>query len=299
MRCIALLILICTFSIFIQPKSTFSAGCLNNEILSHFDSDSADFLAASFPSCVYAKDCKTALLQLEKLNKKDPVLYSFIKGCALANGDCLKRDVGKAFDKLLFCSKYSYTCKMNLLRLYYFFEKEKLKYKEFALELANENDSDAYAYLIDAERYSNPPNRKQEYFWLSVYKKWILDKIDRVNNAASRLSPSEREKINDIINYEKRNLQEFLMKLNNEINTIQVNEFGTINFNEIDKNASDFFNKVKNTPAKIDPLSRLQVLYSVDGESKAKGNPFFSTRVKDGLLRTIKDIDIFLQSLRD
>lgn len=299
MKKITVLFLIGIFSIFIHPISPQAAGCLNNAILSYFDEGSPEFLAASFPSCVYGKDCKTALKQLEKLNTKDPVLYAFIKGCALANGDCFKRDISKAYDYLSSCSKYSFICKTNLLLLYYYFEKEKWKYKELARELANQNFHGAYAYLIDTERYGSPPNRKQEYFWLSVYKKWILDRIEKVTDSASRLAPEEREKAIDLINSEKRGLQEFLMKLDSELNTIEVNEFGTINFIEIDNNASKFFNSVKDTPIKIDPLSRLELLYSVDGESKAKANLSPPRQRRDGLVHTIKDIDIFLKSLRD
>ena len=125
------------------------ASCLDDGMLGYMDKSAPEVSVLAFPQCVRANQCSIAKKELEKIKKYDDVKYSFLKGCALANGDCFKQDILEAERLLAACSKRSYTCKIALFNLYSIYGDDPRKYEQFALELANNRYIGAYGFLAD------------------------------------------------------------------------------------------------------------------------------------------------------
>lgn len=141
---------IIAIAIYFMSLSTFVlASCLDEGMLKHMDKNAPEVSVLAFPQCVALNQCKIARNELEKVKNYDGVKYSFLKGCALANGDCFKQDLKEAEKLLLSCSKYSRACKINLFNLYSIYGDNPEKYEQFALDLANSNYIMAIGFLAD------------------------------------------------------------------------------------------------------------------------------------------------------
>lgn len=141
---------IIAIAIYFMSLSTFAlASCLDEGLVGKMDKTSPEVSVLAFPQCVMLNQCKIARNELEKVKNYDGVKYSFLKGCALANGDCFKQDLKEAEKLLLSCSTRSEACKMNLFSLYSIYGNNPEKYEQFALELADTGYIRAFGFLAD------------------------------------------------------------------------------------------------------------------------------------------------------
>lgn len=145
----AMRIIVAAIICFVSISSFSVASCLDDGMLGYMDKSAPEVSVLAFPQCVRANQCSIAKKELEKVKKYDDVKYSFLKGCALANGDCFKQDLLEAERLLTSCSKRSYTCKIALFNLYSFYGEDPRNYEQFALELANNRYIGAYGFLAD------------------------------------------------------------------------------------------------------------------------------------------------------
>lgn len=258
------------FFLFITFPLQVMASCLEHPILLHFEKESPDFLAASFSSCVYANQCTTAIRQLEKLKNVDPVRYAFIKGCALANGDCYKQNLKEAENNLSFCSKYTATCKNNLLDFYYLFAKNKSKFKNLALSVADEGYHGAYGYLAEVAKEEGDSGLGRRYLWLTIYKLWSENKLRIYISKFEEIPHNEEKKeIRYFVENEISNLKVFIKEINDEL-VIPKQKLAKRDLGILDHEAIKFISSLKNKQTPKDELSQISMLYQVDGKAKAK-----------------------------
>lgn len=142
-------IIVAAIICFVSISSFSVASCLDDGMLGYMDKSAPEVSVLAFPQCVWANQCTVAKKELEKVKQYDDVKYSFLKGCALANGDCFKQDLKESERLLISCSKRSYACKIALFNLYSFYGDNPRNYEQFALELADNGYIGAYGFLAD------------------------------------------------------------------------------------------------------------------------------------------------------
>lgn len=177
------------------------ASCLDDGSLAFADKSRPEFSVVAFPGCVFAEQCKIALKELEKVKKYGELEYSFYKGCALANGDCLKKDLVEAEKLLLRCASQSRIGKIALLTFYSFYAENRKQYESFALSLAGEGEKEAMNYLALVYWEENTESGiSKSYFWTKVlsivYEKklnWLMktkEQSAKIDNERSNIVSS-------------------------------------------------------------------------------------------------------------
>ena len=177
------------------------ASCLDDGMLAYANKNSPEFSVVSFPRCVFADQCKIALKELEKVKKYGELEYSFYKGCALANGDCLKKDLIEAEKLLVRCASQSRIGKIALLTFYSFYAENRKQYENFALSLAGEGEKEAMNYLALVYWEENTESGiSKSYFWTKVlsivYEKklnWLMktkEQSAKIDNERSNIVSS-------------------------------------------------------------------------------------------------------------
>lgn len=117
--------------IFILSFSNFSlASCIDDAMLSlPVDKNNPIVSVLTFPRCIYDKECNLALKELKKVKKYGELEYLFYKACALANGECLNKDLIEAEKLLVRCSSESRIGRVALLTFYFFYAENKKQYQ--------------------------------------------------------------------------------------------------------------------------------------------------------------------------
>lgn len=186
---------------------TASASCLNQGMLNMIqDKNSLHYLEQVFPLCVSTKECGPAVKGLEKLKNVDPVRYAYLKGCALANGDCFKRNLEEAEKNLLYCSRYSRVCRTQLFNLYATFGPNPKNYEQFALSLASEGYKMAISFLIDLDVAEH--KYADAYFWALVLyysndlqiqntEKWVTEQRSYIESQGGNPDSVPGTNVND------------------------------------------------------------------------------------------------------
>lgn len=82
-----------------------AASCLENKYFTH--SSGVFYDAGGFINCLDQNQCKPAVKILSKIEKDDPIIFAYLKGTALANGDCFKKNSKEAEKFLLLAAKYN------------------------------------------------------------------------------------------------------------------------------------------------------------------------------------------------
>lgn len=255
----------------VSGSMTTSASCLNQGLLGMMkDKNSIQYLEQVFPLCVSTKECGPALKGLEKLKNADPVRYAYLKGCALANGDCLKRNLEEAEKNLLYCSKYSRTCRTQLFNLYATFGPNPKTYEQFALALASEGYKMAYSFLADL--YAHEPKYTDAYFWALVLyytndiqiqriKKWLKEQREYIKNQGGNPDSVPGTTVNDtnIPGLEKWNAEIMPM-------TVRIGYHVPKSFwDKIRGLAYDYASKLKGPAEGHDELQSLSNIYGLTG----------------------------------
>lgn len=193
-------------TIYFMSLSTFTlASCLDEGMLKLMDKSSPEVSVLAFPQCVMLNQCKIARNELNKVKNYDTVKYSFLKGCALANGDCFKQNLQEAEKLLISCSTYSDACKKNLFNLYVTYGDKPEKYTQFALELADSGHILAIAFLADL--YANKgtlEGHAKSYFWA----KFLLRIFENQLRAQDRFEYDNRAYITPNVNLRKQRVAE-------------------------------------------------------------------------------------------
>lgn len=126
-----IILVILVFVLFLG-KLCVASTCLDHKIF-HRD-DELFYDAAGFANCLYENQCGLGLKALEKVRKKDQVLYSYLKGVALAKGDCFKQNVKDAETLLFYAAQYDTNFMLSFLKFCISFDIWKHEYFEIALK---------------------------------------------------------------------------------------------------------------------------------------------------------------------
>ena len=206
------------------------ASCLDEGMLAYANKSSPEFSVVSFPGCVFADQCKIALKELEKVKKYGELEYSFYKGCALANGDCLKKDLVGAEKLLVHCASQSRIGKIALLTFYSFYAENRKQYENFALSLAGEGEKEAMNYLARVYWEENTESGiSKSYFWtkvLSIAYEKKLNRLIKTKEQSAKIDNERSSIISSLVEVQQA-LKMISSKLDNEtinkLNVIAVN----------------------------------------------------------------------------
>lgn len=206
------------------------ASCLDEGMLAYANKSSPEFSVVSFPGCVFADQCKIALKELEKVKKYGELEYSFYKGCALANGDCLKKDLVGAEKLLVYCASQSRIGKIALLTFYSFYAENRKQYENFALSLAGEGEKEAMNYLARVYWEENTESGiSKSYFWtkvLSIAYEKKLNRLIKTKEQSAKIDNERSSIISSLVEVQQA-LKMISSKLDNEtikkLNVIAVN----------------------------------------------------------------------------
>lgn len=257
---------------------SYASSCLDQGILGFIqDKNSIEYAEQAFPLCINQNQCKPAIQYLEKIKKLDAVKYSFLKGVALANGDCFKKDLQNAEKLLSYCAKYSKICRKNLLYFYFIYAKNNKDYERYVTELALEGDPMAISYLIDKNlSQNNKYNAAVGYFWAKLLYDLLQHKLHNTekwyNNLPENMKISlSKNKSDDIYNIKSfiRDIQSLITPVLKSLNNDLVKKINTM--------VIPFEKKILSKTSTSDELSNIGSIYSISGISQA--NPINITRV--------------------
>lgn len=206
------------------------ASCLDEGMLAYANKSSPEFSVVSFPGCVFADQCKIALKELEKVKKYGELEYSFYKGCALANGDCFKKDLIEAEKLLVHCASQSRIGKIALLTFYSFYAENRKQYENFALSLAGEGEKEAMNYLARVYWEENTESGiSKSYFWtkvLSIAYEKKLNRLIKTKEQSAKIDNERSSIISSLLDVQQA-LKMVSSRLDNEtikkLNVIAVN----------------------------------------------------------------------------
>lgn len=267
---------------------TFAASCLDTGILGFIeDKNSMGYVENVFPVCVHMKQCTHAMKGLEKLKSMDMVKYSFLKGAALANGDCYTKDLKEAEKLLSFCAKYSDTCKSSLFNFYTLYAKGNKDFEKFALELALQGNPMAITYMADVNISKNTPEGLAlGYFWGKIMYDLLQIKLYNTKNFYDNLPPDIQKNFSDSKERDIKNINEFLYGIQPEITRLQsvLNEKIV---KKIDILVVPFIQGIIEKKSKQDELANIGNIYGVSGITQA--TPVKGTSKGNG--QTLKKIN--------
>jgi|GEM_PF-5573545 len=184
-------------AIFIFSFSNFSlASCIDDAMLSlPVDKNNPIVSVLTFPRCIYDKECNLALKELKKVKKYGELEYLFYKACALANGECLNKDLIEAEKLLVRCSSQSRIGRSALLSFYLYYAENRKQYENLALSLASEGDKTAMGYLALLYRDENTePGISKSYFWTKVLSILYEKKLNRLMKTKEQSAKIDNER---------------------------------------------------------------------------------------------------------
>lgn len=184
-------------AIFILSLSNYVlASCIDDAMLSlPVDKNSPIVSVLTFPRCIYDKECNVALKELKKVKKYGELEYEFYKACALANGECLKKDLVEAEKLLVRCSSESRIGRVALLTFYFFYAENKKQYENFALSLAGEGEKEAMNYLALVYWEENTESGiSKAYFWTKVLSIVYEKKLNRLIKTKEQSAKIDNER---------------------------------------------------------------------------------------------------------
>lgn len=267
--------------------SRVSASCLDRPPFTNIaDDDALSYVELIFPLCSRTQECKIALSGPENLQFIDVDKYAFLKGCALANGDCLQQDLQQAQRFLESCAQNSYSCKKALMYMYAIHMPDKIRYNNLALELIKEGlDDVALGYMIDYYLAQNSQSGNIKAYFMSAILLLNTDKtIKRYKQ--------NQNNINEI--KELHGYRDYLANFINNLTKSMSKEEQDSIWNEAE-------NMVKwhNSAQKTDPLAHLDRIYGINGEVKAhtavvppkKQEPRINTDVAKELKQILEDLE--------
>lgn len=277
-----------------------AASCLDQGLLGFIqDKNSTEYLEQVFPLCVHQRQCSPAIDALEKLKNIDMVKYSFLKGAALANGDCFKKNINEAEKLLSYCAKYSKICRQNLFNLYNLYASDRNNYIDFATELALEGNPNAISYLIELNLSKhNISGYRISYFWSKLLCNLLQHKLHNTQNWYNNLEPSvriqlEKNEIADI-----NNIKTFLNSVMSSLKLIESNisrdDIARINLLII-----PFEKNILANSSRPDELANIGLIYTVSGKTQAQAKATKKVKANPPQLNISKMLDEYVKVLEE
>lgn len=223
-------IIVAAIICFVSISSFSVASCLDEGMLGFMDKNAPEVSVLAFPQCVWANQCSIAKKELEKVKSYGELEYAFYKGCALANGDCLKKDLAEAEKLLVHCSNESRIGRVALLTFYSFYAENKKQYEDFALSLAGEGEKEAMNYLALVYWEENTESGiSKSYFWtkvLSIVYEKKLNSLMKTKEQSAKIDNEKSSIVSSLIDVQQA-LKVVSSRLDNEtikkLNVIAVN----------------------------------------------------------------------------